>query len=149
MIETAYEIGEQRRKQLVIVDEMSPHLRQCVHEFGLPIVRACVMAGVDDPRMIRMLVKEIWNGARQLGQKSGARNTLDWLLAQAGAGISSKTLHRVLEDNHLVISSTEPTKAMLQASLAAVSGGNVICTKEEKHRRRLRAALNAARSATK
>ena len=137
-------LGEKRRALLDRTDSLPPKLRECVHEFGLPIVTACMSHGVNDPAAIRSLVKEIWAGARQAGQKSGARNTLDWLLLRNGAGISAKTLCRTLEDNHLVIASVEPTKAMLEASMAAVSGGNVICTKEEKHRRRLRAALRAA-----
>lgn len=139
------ELGDKRRRQLTMVDQMSEELRGCVHEFGLPVVLACTSAGVTSAVSIRRLVKEIWAGARQDGQKSGARNTLDWLLCQNGAGISAKTLYRVLEDNNLVIASVEPTRAMLDASMAAVTGGNVICSKEEKHRRRLRAAMRSAR----
>lgn len=137
-------VGAARMKQLTRVDDMAPDLRECVHEFGLAIVAACLAAGVSRPRTIRQLVKEVWAGARQSSQTSDARGTLDWLLIQAGAQISAKTLYRVLAENNLVIVSAEPTRPMLNASLAEVSGFTVRCTKEEKHRRRLRAALRAA-----
>jgi len=136
-------ISAKRVDQLLAVDAMSPELRGCVHEFGLPIVHACLNAGVTTPRAIRRLVSEIWGGARQQGQQSGARNTIDWLLVQAGAGISSKTLNRILNENNLAIVPCSPTRAMLDASMKEVSGYNVRCTREEKHRRRLIAAIRA------
>lgn len=136
-------ISAKRRDQLVAVDALSPDLRRCVHEFGYPIVHACLNAGVTSADAIRVLVKEIWGGARQQGQQSGARNTLDWLLIQVGAGISSRTLNRVLNENNLAIVPCSPTRAMLDASMKEVSGHNIRCTREEKHRRRLIAAVRA------
>jgi hypothetical protein len=137
-------ISSKREDQLVAVDALSPALRGCVHEFGYPIVHACLNAGVTTPRAIRVLVSEIWGGARQQGQQSGARNTLDWLLIQAGACINSKTLNRILNENNLAIVPCSPTRAMLDASMKEVSGHNIRCTREEKHRRRLIAAIRAA-----
>lgn len=136
-------LSAKRINQVLAVDALSPELRQCVHEFGYPIVHACLNAGVSSPRAIRVLVSEIWSGARQQGQKSDARNTLDWLLLQAGACISSKTLNRVLNENNLAIVPCSPTRAMLDASMREVSGHSVRCTREEKHRRRLIAAIRA------
>lgn len=136
-------LNAKREGQLVAVDALSRELRECVHEYGYPIVHACLNAGVISPTAIRMLVREIWAGARQQGQQSGARNTLDWLLIQAGACISSKTINRVLNENNLAIVPCSPTRAMLDASMKEVSGHNIRCTREEKHRRRLIAAIRA------
>lgn len=57
--------------------------------------------------------------------------------------VSSKMLLRFLADNHLAVVSMTPTRAMLAASMAEVSGGNIRCTREEKHKRRLEAAIRA------
>lgn len=139
------QISAKRERALVTTDTMAPGLRECVHEFGYPIVVACISAGVRDPRRIRELVKEIWDGARQTTQGTSAYGTLDWLLIQAGANISAKTLYRVLADHSLVLTGAQPTRAMLNASMAEVSNFDLRCTKQEKHHRRLSAALNVAR----
>jgi len=123
---------------------MSSGLRECVHEFGLPIVTACLQFGVRNPAHIRQLVREVWAGARQHGQRSGVVGTLDWLLIQAGVPISGAGLRRLI-GNSMVIVPIDPTRAMIDASLSEVSGFNVRVTKEEKHRRRLKAALETAR----
>lgn len=131
------------------IDEMPPALRQCVHEFGYAIVYSCLANGVKDPAKIRQLVHEIWHGARQPMQKDGrgmgakAASHIDWILINAGAQISAMTLVRVLRQAGLVIVPMEPNKAMLEASVATVSGGGERMTKTEKHRRRLRAAIEA------
>lgn len=143
MSEIEIRIGERRLNALDSVDRMSPALRACVHEFGLPIVNACTKFGIRNPSHIRELVKEIWHGPRQDGQKAGVMNALDVILARGP--ISSNALRRILADGDQVIVSVEPTRAMLDASMAEVSGHNVQCTREEKHRRRLRAALRAAK----
>ena len=96
-----------------------------------------------DPRRIRQLVHVIWEGARQQGQRTTNLHTLDWLLIQAGADVSAAALLRLLEAKSYALVPVSPTRAMLAASLAEVSGHNVRVTKEEKHRRRLRAALMA------
>lgn len=130
-------------RALNATDNLPISLRECVHEFGFPIVEVCMKHGVTDPRHIRELVKEIWAGARQGGQRTGVWDTLDWILARAEGPLSSKTLLRLLADNNLALVTAEPTRAMLEASMSEVSGFNVRCTREEKHRRRLRAALRA------
>lgn len=126
------------------VDGWPYELRECVHEFGYSIVQTLLSNGVKNPSAIRQIVTTIWGGARQQSQRQDARNTIDWLLDQSGTGVSAKTLYRLLAQNNLAIVAAEPTRAMLNASMAEVAGHNVLCTKEEKHRRRLRAALRAA-----
>lgn len=136
----------ERRSALVLeaIDRLPADLRACVHEFGWAIVNAFLGQGIRSPRTIRFLVKEIWAGARQPTQRSGAYATLDWLLVQAGANISAATLQRILGEYSLAIVPVSPTRKMLNASMAEVSGFNARVTKEEKHRRRLRAAIQAA-----
>ena len=136
-------ISNTRQKQLDAVDSMAPALRGCVHEFGLPIVDTCVRYGVKTPTAIRTLVKEIWAGARQLGQNTSGFNKLEWVLLQAGANLSAKTVHRILAENNMAIIGLSPTKEMIEASMAEVTGLRLKCTKEEKHKRRLTAAIRA------
>lgn len=125
------------------VDRLNPAMRACVHEFGEPIVTACVLAGVKDPRRIRQLVREIWDGARQPMQTRPRLGSLDWVLQQAGAQISAKTLIRILRDNSHYLVPLDPSKEMIDASMNTVSGFNMRITKREKHQLRLRAAIEA------
>lgn len=138
-----HQMSDRRRRQMAFVDDMPPGLRACVHEFGLPIVFACLEARVTSPAAIRQLVAAIWAGARQVSQRSDAYDTLDWLLVQADSRISGRTLRRVLAGYNLAIVPESPTRAMLNASMAEVSDFQARITKEEKHRRRLRAAIRA------
>jgi len=137
-------ISGRRLKQLEDVDAMPRDLRECVHEFGFAIVYACRKYGIQDPAQIRDLVREIWAGARQTGQKNDARNVVDWILAQSGSSLSFVGLKRALKNNNLTICGLNPSAAMIDASLAEVSGHNIRCTKREKHQRRLQAALRVA-----
>lgn len=130
-------------KSIDTFDNMPAALREAAREFGLPIVLACAKFGITNPRHIAELVKEIWLGARQVGQRSDAVQSMDWLLLQSGAPVSARQLVRFLAENNIAVVKAEPTRAMIDASLAAVSGFNVRCTKDEKHIRRLRAALRA------
>ena len=145
------QISQRRAKALQDVDTMPGDLRACVHEFGYAIVQACLNAGVRDPRHIRHLVREIWDGARQPAQRIGCRKRpkvfdhLDWLLVQKGASVNSECLLRFLAEHSLLVVPLEPTPMMVDASLEEVSGYNVRCSKREKHQRRLRAALQASR----
>jgi hypothetical protein len=136
-------LGARRLKALDDADGLPPDIRECVHEFGMPIVTVCLKHGVRDPRHIRELVREIWEGARHIGQRRPPMGALDWLLIQAGAQISAATLVRMLRDNNYCVTPIDPTREMLNASMREVSGYTERITKEEKHRRRLRAAIQA------
>lgn len=146
-------ISRDRLRHLDAVDMMPGPLRECVHEFGYPIVKCCLQHGVNDPRHIRELVSQIWHGARQSSQRQprgemndghGVMRHLDWLLIQHGSPIGAATLVRVLWQSGLLIVPREPTGVMLDASMDTVSGHNEPMSKREKHRRRLRAAMDAA-----
>lgn len=132
------------QRSMETVDEMPPDLRACVHEYGLPIVRACLDAGVRQPNRIHQLVREIWEGARNSMQgRRPPGDMLDWLLIQAGASITAAQLGRVLHSQNLLIVPRFPTNVMVEASLATVANHGLICSKREKHRLRLAAALAA------
>lgn len=148
-------ISHKRMQALATVDAMAPEYRVLVHEFGLPIVQACLSAGVTRPSIIRHLVHEIWCGARQTSQRSTSEQFgpaggtkiaghLDWLLLQKGTGINAYQLVRMLRAHNMIIVPLEPGKAMIEASIATVREHREIMTKHEKHRRRLHAALQAA-----
>lgn len=138
----------QIRKGADAADALNPGLRQCVHEYGAPIVNACLQAGVRDPRRIHNLVREVWDGARQHGQRNYTGGTprnamadkIDWLLLQAGAEISAQTLVRILYGGAFVILPLHPSERAVEASMATVSNFDRKVTKAEKHRLRLRAA---------
>jgi hypothetical protein len=106
-------------------------------------VTACVLAGVREPRRIRQLVKEIWEGARQPTQRRPTLGALDWLLIQAESPISAKTLIRILRDNSHFLVPIDPTKQMVDASMAEVSNFDLRISKRDKHTRRLQAAMRA------
>lgn len=149
--EETFTLPARSLRALEDTDNLSPELRQCVHEYGYAIVRAMMSAGIKNPATIRVLVKEIWMGARQPAQRnrlgrsshSPVLETLDWILIQAGAQIGAKVLLRVLWDNSMVIVPLEPSTTMIQASAATLATFSERVTKTEKHRRRLRAAIEA------
>lgn len=142
-----YHMSRKRLDALEETDNLSPDLRRCVHDFGLPIITVLKKFGITDPRHIREIVREVWAGPRQDGQSGGTMGSVDFALSRGGTSVSM--LRRMLAENNMVIVSCEPTRAMLDASMAEVSGHNIKCTREEKHRRRLRAALRAAIRNTK
>lgn len=144
--------GSRRKKSLAVVDEMPAPLRRCVHEYGSPIVNVCVKFGVKSPRHIDEIVREIWDGARNPNTRMNARgeasaniihDKLDWLLMQAGASTSAKTLVRFLWERGFVIVTREPGQAAIDASMSTVSNFDMRVTKERKHLLRLRAAIAA------
>lgn len=128
------------------VDQMPVALRECVHEFGLPIVEVLTKFGIKNPAHIREIVLQIWQGPRGGAGRQGASalDTVDWVLARSVGEVSVKGLLRTLHDGNLCIAPRDPTVAMIEASMNEVSGYNVVCTKREKHKRRLAAALRVA-----
>lgn len=132
-----------------LMEKMAPSLRAVVYEFGFETVNACRQAGVTDPARIRQLIVEVWEGARQpsqrktSGRESRVCNKLDWLLLQAGAEISAEGLLRLLRLNNFVLVPFDPSPQMVEASMDAVKFMGTV-SKSEKHRRRLKAAHQAA-----
>lgn len=131
-------------------DTMSPELRACVHEFGGEIVNSLLTVGVEDPGQIRAVVHSIWMGARQPAQRnqlgrsrSPVLDNLDWLMLQAGAGITAATLLRVLWQHSMVIVPRDPSTIMVGASVDAVKHMGTV-SKAQKHHGRLKAAILAS-----
>lgn len=135
---------QKRINSFNVTDTMPPELRACVHEYGYAIVHVFLQHGIRKPSVIHQIVRECWEGARQPSQKRPDMGTLDWLLVQREANISAAELIRALRYNDLLVVPRTPTRQMLTASMAEVSGFNERITKTEKHRRRLAAALIAA-----
>lgn len=127
---------------LANTDVMSNELRHCVHDFGYPVVKAFMKAGISDAGTIRALVYAVWRGPAAAGQGKALWQSVDYALSNQI--LDHKGLARLLAQSQFAIVGFEPTKEMIAASMREVSGGNVIVSKEEKHRRRLRAALKAA-----
>lgn len=148
---TGVQALSQRQENQSFVDNLPPDHRLIVHEFGYPIYRALLRAGVNRPGRMRDLVLEIWAGARGSARGSkprgfqGSENlaTLDWLLIQSGSNVSAATLIAHLRRSGLAIVPIEPSKQMIEASMATVSGHSKTVTKSRKHALRLRAAMEA------
>jgi hypothetical protein len=123
-------------------------MRRCVHEYGLPIVDACLTAGVQEPRRIRQLVRDIWCGTRDTGNQKlvghkGMIGRLEWVLAQNNSPIGAMTLLRILEQSDFYIVPRTPWACMVEASMNETRKHGLL-TKQEKHRVRLIAAVKAA-----
>lgn len=139
---TAYR-GHQALDAMDDYDALPRELRQCVAEFGLPIVNVLVKYGITKPGHIRDIVRECWEGPRNFHQrKAGPTTVLDWLLLKAGASMSADTLIRSLRMNNYVVVPSDPSPAMIEASMDAVNHMGVV-SKRVKHRNRLIAALKA------
>jgi hypothetical protein len=132
-----------RDKALEETDRMPAHLRECVHEYGLPIVSVLMKHGITRASAIREIVREIWAGARQTSQRRAPSSTLDWYFVQAGVDMNTSTLLRLLSDQSLIIVPKNATVQMVEASMDTVSGHNLVITKRQKHKLRLDAALDA------
>jgi hypothetical protein len=52
-------VDRKRAARMRRVDAMPAELRELVHEYGLPVVRACLDLGVRKPNQIRHLVETI------------------------------------------------------------------------------------------
>lgn len=134
---------------LTRVDTMTADMRHCVHEYGLPIVEACLQAGVRQPNKIHQLVREIWTGTRQTWMQhqrgyNGLVSRIECILARQEGPINAATLLRILDQNDFVLVPRSPWACMIEASMNTVSNFNQVLTKREKHTRRLQAAINAA-----
>ena len=144
--------GARSKSEFEWLDSQPKAIRQCCHEYGVSIVRVCMSVGVRDARQIHNLVREIWDGARHARQRNNngraarhaAVDVIDWILINSNSELNSDSLVRSLWERNLVIVPREPDPAMVAASLEEVSGFNIRCTKEQKHRLRLRAGIEAS-----
>lgn len=141
------EISALRLDHLKRVDALPAQLRECVHDFGFPIVNAFMECGVRSPAKIRQLIGIVLSGIRERSQSgkngSGLKHVVDDLLIQSGSGMTAKGFASVLRINNVLIIPAAPNKAMIEASIDAVDWSQGKISKSDKHSRRLNAALHA------
>ncbi len=149
-----FTLGEGTYRALDMVDNMPPAYRKCVHEVGWEAVSIMMPLGLT-PAQIKSVVYACWQSPGSAHQRRGfgqpveercspVMQHLDTLLSRAGANISGAMLLAFLKHNGMVIVPLEPSSPMIEASMATVAGHDVRVTKKEKHRLRLKAALNAS-----
>lgn len=119
-------VDARRIKRMETVDSMPEDWRAVVHDYGLSIVTALRDCGVKEAKRARHIISVVVNETSPFH-----------------GGFSSQGRHKA-HDEQLVLVSREPSEAMIQASMDTVSNFDVTVTKHEKHRLRLRAAINAA-----
>jgi len=119
-------VDAKRARRMETVDAMTAEWRVLVHGYGFTIIDALLCCGVTKAKHARHIIETILN------EMSATRG-----------GFSSQGA-RSLEANQMVLISKEPTEAMIEASMATVSSYDMTVTKREKHRLRLKAAIDAA-----
>jgi hypothetical protein len=118
---------EKIRARMDRIDAMPADIRALIHEYGLTVVQAFVDQGVTKATGIRHLIQQVARGSVEPGTSAGSKG---W----------------VQSNRNMVVVPLEPTPAMIEASMATVSGHDVVVDKYEKHRLRLRAAIKAGMS---
>jgi hypothetical protein len=118
-------VDQRRRDRMETVDGLPLEWRALVHEYGLTVVTALRCCGVTKANHCRHIVDTILNELSPI----------------RGSFSNQGTLRRPA---HLVLVPAEPTEAMIAASMETVSGFDIVVTKREKHRARLRAAIMVA-----
>jgi hypothetical protein len=79
--EEPFEVMVQRKRmaRMTKVDELSPEMRELVHEYGLTVVTTCIDIGVIKPKHIRHLVETIldeFSPSRGSFSKQGKRTEI-------------------------------------------------------------------------
>ena len=146
---------ERCQRRMDLVDTMAPELRACVHDFGLTVVKEFLAAGVTDPRKIRTLVRTVYAGSIEIGDRevgpkvSDGEWTVRYLndeLSRHGLPSVGRHLLSALKDKGRIVVPRKPTRGMIDASIDALRAegvAHVQVAREDKHRIRLRRALAA------
>lgn len=136
-------------------DAMTPEMRKVVHEIGYEPVSVMSCYGLS-PNAMRAVVHACWCAPRSPHQRQGFNlpagtpksspvlQHLDTLLSRAGSELSGLMLLAFLDRHNMVIVPRDPSEPMIAASMATVSEHTESMTKHEKHRRRLKAALDTS-----
>lgn len=126
------------------IDGLSPDLRELIHEFNWRMVKAFLDAGVTDARQIKHLIRCVVEGAASY---SGSNmNPIGSLR------LSTEAAMELALREDLVVCEINPRDQVIQASMDAVLPyvpGTPLLTKREKHRIRIRAALQTAKTLSK
>lgn len=99
-------------------DAMVGELRECVHDYGLPIVQACLQAGVREARHIRHIVGACW--ANAVGQPNGRRGmaaSIDALLLRNGGVTTADQLAALLRAQGAAMLPVAVDSRMVRASM--------------------------------
>jgi hypothetical protein len=144
------------KRRMATIDAMPKELRALVHEHGLTVIQAFVDSGLTKPKAINHIIDTIHRGSTEIGLRESniiyknnpfAESILDEILNALRAPPIAVQIINYLLRRGKVITPTEPTEKMIQASMDAVkpvSEGGELLNKRNKHKRRLRAALKAA-----
>lgn len=143
-------VPEKVKRSFETIDKMPRELKSCVHEFGLPIVNSLVCAGITKPSVIRQIVHEIWCGTRETWMQNGGgfhgmMAKLDAVLVHGNVPMNAATLARIMHSSGFVIVPATALACMVTASMETVTPEDGPMSKKEKHKRRIDAALTAAR----
>jgi hypothetical protein len=128
------------------IDSLSPALRELVSEFNWTMIKAFLDVGVRDARKIRHLIARVMEGAAAYG---GGDMNPD---KNPKLKLSTQTTMELSLRNDLVVCHIAPLDQVVQASMDAVLPyvpGTPLLTKREKHRIRLKAALQTAKTISK
>lgn len=105
------------------VDGMDPEMKMLVHEYGLTVIQSFLDLKVTKARQIEHLIKVVLRGSTEIGDRTNSPK------------LSTMKVYIPVE----------PTERMVLASMAEVSNFDMKVTKYEKHRIRLKAAIQAGR----
>lgn len=125
------------------IDNLPADIRELVHDFNWTMIKAFLDCGVRDARKIRHLIARVIEGAASYD--GGNANPL-------GLRLSTNTTLELALRPDVVACSINPDDRVVQASINAVLPyvpGTPLLTKREKHRIRLKAALQTAKTISK
>lgn len=125
------------------IDNLSPDIRALVHEFNWTMIHAFLQAGIRDARKIRHLISRVIEGAASYDGGN---------MDKVGLKLSTNTTLELALRPDVVACYIDPDERVVQASMDAVLPyvpGTPVLTKRQKHRIRLRAALQTAKTISK
>lgn len=126
------------------IDNLPADIRALVHEFNWTMINPFLKAGIRDARQIKHLIRCVVQGAASYNGSS--------LNPIASLRLSTETTMELSLREDLVVCEINPSDQVVQASMDAVLPyvpGTPLLTKREKHRIRLRAALQTAKTLSK
>jgi hypothetical protein len=128
------------------IDRLPPDIRALVHEFNWTMIKSFLDAGVRDARRIRHLIRNVMDGSAAYGGGNMPDQGVPKLK------LSTQTTMELALRDDLAVCHIDPLDQVVQASMDAVLPyvpGTPLLTKREKHRIRLKAALQTAKTLSK
>lgn len=131
------------------IDRLPPAIRELIHEFNWKMINSFLQAGVTDARKIRHLIRCVMEGAATYG---GGHLQAKDPSQPPGLKLSNEATMELALRHDIVVCHINPLDQVVQASMDAVLPyvpGTPLLTKREKHRIRLKAALQTAKTLSK